>query len=71
MQPTTAVFCLRSFNVLFISAFPVIILSPRPNPHRFLFRPRFSRVDAAVTLNFANHKIKKKHTKESPAMLAT
>ena len=43
-------FLFTIFLCLFISAFPVIILSPRPIPHRFLFRPRFSRVYAAVTL---------------------
>ena len=73
MQPTKCrakVSCLRSFNVFFIGAFPVIILSPRPIPHRFLFRPRFSRVHGAVTL-LCKPQNKKKHTKESLAMLAT
>ena len=43
-------FFVYDLSMFFISAFPVIILSPSPIPHRFLFRPRFSCVHAAVTL---------------------
>ena len=52
-------FCLRSFNVFFISAFLVITLFLRPLPHRFLFRPRFSRVHAAVSLTLQTTKWRK------------